>query len=127
MEGGQGAPWLEAAHILPVSTGGEHRIDNGVLLRSDMHTLFDRGYIGFDRRHALRVSPAISQQFGNGDWLYSREGTQIALPDRHAERPNPDYLECHMDEIFVSQRQTSRSSTRPPNTLSTHRTCAATS
>jgi len=95
-------PVLEAAHILPVSTGGEHRIDNGVLLRSDMHTLFDRGFIGFDRRHALRVSPAIRQQFGNGDWLYAREGTQIALPDRRAERPNPDYLERHMDEIFVS-------------------------
>ena len=32
-------PILEAAHILPVSAGGEHRIDNGLLLRSDVHTL----------------------------------------------------------------------------------------
>lgn len=95
-------PVLEAAHIVPVGQGGAHRIDNGMLLRSDMHTLFDRGYIGFDKRHELRVSPALREQFGNGDWLYSREGTQIALPDRRAERPNTEYLEWHLDEVFVS-------------------------
>lgn len=94
-------PVLEAAHIVPVGTGGQHRIDNGVLLRSDMHTLFDRGYIGIDPHHNLRVSPALREQFGNGDWLYAREGAQIALPDRRAERPNPEYLEWHMEEIFV--------------------------
>ena len=94
-------PVLEAAHIVPVGHGGEHRIDNGMLLRSDMHTLFDRGYIGFNARHELRVSPALRQQFGNGDWLYSREGTQITVPDRRAERPNADYLEWHLDEVFV--------------------------
>jgi putative restriction endonuclease len=95
-------PVLEAAHIVPVGHGGEHRIDNGMLLRSDMHTLFDRGYIGFDKRHDLRVSPALRERFGNGDWLYSREGTRIALPDRRAERPNSEYLEWHLGEVFVS-------------------------
>lgn len=29
---------LEAAHIRPIANGGEHRIDNGLLLRSDVHT-----------------------------------------------------------------------------------------
>lgn len=95
-------PVLEAAHIVPVGTGGQHRIDNGVLLRSDMHTLFDRGYIGIDSRHNLRVSPALREQFGNGDWLYAREGTPITLPDRRAERPNPEYLDWHLSEVFVS-------------------------
>jgi hypothetical protein len=38
-------PVLEAAHIKPYSQGGEHRVDNGLLLRSDLHTLFDQGYV----------------------------------------------------------------------------------
>jgi hypothetical protein len=32
-------PVLQAAHIKPVADGGENRIDNGLLLRSDVHTL----------------------------------------------------------------------------------------
>jgi putative restriction endonuclease len=37
-------PVLEAAHIRPVSPlhGGENRLDNGLLLRSDVHRMFDR-------------------------------------------------------------------------------------
>lgn len=36
-------PVLEAAHIRPVSAGGEHELPNGLLLRSDVHRLLDRG------------------------------------------------------------------------------------
>ena len=38
-------PTLEAAHILPVGEGGRHRVDNGLLFRSDVHRLFDAGYL----------------------------------------------------------------------------------
>jgi putative restriction endonuclease len=38
-------PVLQAAHIKSVASGGTHRVDNGLLLRSDVHTLFDRGYV----------------------------------------------------------------------------------
>jgi putative restriction endonuclease len=51
-------PVLQAAHIRPVTKGGEHRLDNGLLLRSDIHTLFDRGYLGVDPQHRLLVSGA---------------------------------------------------------------------
>jgi putative restriction endonuclease len=93
-------PVLEAAHILPVAEGGEHRVDNGLLLRSDVHTLFDRGYLGVDLDYRLRVSPAIREQFGNGDWFYSREGVEIALPEKKRDRPNKEFLEWHNDEVF---------------------------
>ena len=36
---------LEAAHIMPYSQNGPHMTSNGLLLRKDVHTLFDRGYI----------------------------------------------------------------------------------
>ena len=38
-------PALEAAHIRPYSHGGVHEVSNGLLLRSDIHRLFDRGYV----------------------------------------------------------------------------------
>ncbi|WP_207649731.1 HNH endonuclease [Desulfosporosinus hippei] len=42
-------PVLEAAHIKPYSMAGPHEITNGLLLRRDFHTLFDRGYITVDK------------------------------------------------------------------------------
>jgi HNH endonuclease len=38
-----------------------------LLLRSDVHTLFDHGYLGVDPRYWLHVSPRLREEFGNGD------------------------------------------------------------
>jgi putative restriction endonuclease len=38
-------PALEAAHIRPFAEGGTHDVSNGLLLRADLHRLFDRGYV----------------------------------------------------------------------------------
>lgn len=93
-------PVLQAAHIRPVAHGGEHRIDNGLLLRSDVHTMFDRGYIGVDPHYRLRVSPRLRDEFGNGDQFYARAGEVIALPQRRVDRPQREFLQWHMDEVF---------------------------
>ncbi|QRY63414.1 HNH endonuclease [Gordonia sp. PDNC005] len=93
-------PVLEAAHIQSVSAGGQHRVDNGLLLRSDVHTLYDRGYIGVDTKYRLRVSPALREEFGNGDWFYAREGEQITVPHKRIDRPKAEFLEWHNDEVF---------------------------
>lgn len=93
-------PVLQAAHIRPVSSGGEHRLDNGLLLRSDIHTLFDRGYLGIDPQFRLRVSHRLRADFSNGDELYAKEGQLIELPERHADRPDRQFLGWHLDEVF---------------------------
>ena len=93
-------PVLQAAHILPVTDGGEHRLDNGLLLRSDVHTLFDLGYVTVDPAYRLRVSPQLRAQFGNGEELYARAGQVIELPERRADRPAREYLEWHEEERF---------------------------
>ncbi len=93
-------PTLQAAHVLPVASGGQHRVDNGILLRSDVHTLFDRGYLGVDDRYRLRVSPRLRSEFGNGEEFYSREGSVISLPSRVPERPSPDFLTWHLTHVF---------------------------
>lgn len=96
------APTLQAAHIKPVSRGGENRVDNGLLLRSDVHTMFDRGYLTVDTSHRLRVSPRLREEFGNGEEFYSREGTVIALPQRTVDHPGKAFLEWHGDEVFLA-------------------------
>ncbi|WP_164549777.1 HNH endonuclease [Altericroceibacterium xinjiangense] len=39
---------IEAAHIRPYSTSEDNGAGNGLLLRSDLHTLFDLGLLGID-------------------------------------------------------------------------------
>ncbi|MGI5163408.1 HNH endonuclease [Spirillospora sp. CA-253888] len=93
-------PALQAAHILPLPDGGENRLDNGLLLRSDVHTLFDRGYLGVDTNYRLRVSTRLRADFGDGDWLYDLEGEPVAVPLNRADRPRRDFLEWHAETVF---------------------------
>lgn len=52
-------PVLQAPHVRPLPADGEHRLDNGLLPRSDVHTLIDRDYLAVDPRHRLMVSPRL--------------------------------------------------------------------
>ncbi len=65
--GEKALPVLEAAHIRPVSEGGTHRIDNGLLLRSDVHALFDRGYVTVTPDYRFRVSRRLREDFDDGE------------------------------------------------------------
>ena len=38
-------PALDAAHIQPFEEDGPNDVNNGLLLRADIHRLFDRGYV----------------------------------------------------------------------------------
>lgn len=93
-------PILEAAHIKPVSRGGENRIDNGLLLRSDLHTLFDLGYLTITPPGKLRVSPKLRETWMNGKVYYDLEGSSVRLPAQDALRPSLEVLEWHNDTIF---------------------------
>lgn len=94
------APTLQAAHIRPLASEGPHRADNGLLLRSDVHTLFDAGYLGLDDRHRLQVSPRLRTDWGNGTEFYERSGHQIRLPAQRSERPDTEQTTWHMDTVF---------------------------
>jgi putative restriction endonuclease len=47
---------LDAAHIRPYALGGTHNPTNGLSLRQDVHTLFDRGYLTVTVAQRERVS-----------------------------------------------------------------------
>ena len=93
-------PVLQAAHIQPVAVGGQHRVDNGLLLRSDVHTLFDRGYLTITPDHLLRVSPHLRTDFNNGEYYYAMEGSEMWTPGRESDRPNVELLSWHSDVVF---------------------------
>lgn len=55
---------LEAAHIDPYSETGNNGWKNGLLLRADIHTLFDLDLIGIDPRSLeVDLHPALSEQY----------------------------------------------------------------
>lgn len=93
-------PALEAAHIRPYGDGGEHATSNGLLMRSDLHRLFDRGYLTITPQHVLRVSRALRADYSNGATYYPMDGHGIHIPASPADRPDPALLEWHGDEVF---------------------------
>lgn len=95
-------PVLEAAHIKPYSLEGPHAINNGLLLRKDFHTLFDRGYITVDKSLTVEVSHRIKEDFGNGKEYYAHHGSKlIILPERRDHLPDPRYLEWHNENVYL--------------------------
>jgi putative restriction endonuclease len=93
-------PVLEAAHIRPLSLGGEHRIDNGLLMRSDVHTLFDLGYLTVTPAGQVRVSSRLRENWLNGRIYYDLDGAELRQPQRDELRPSRLHLEWHNDEVF---------------------------
>jgi putative restriction endonuclease len=73
-------PALEAAHIRPYSDGGEHEARNGLLLRRDIHSLFDAGYVTVTPDLHFEVSRRIKEEFENGRHYYELHGKPIRPP-----------------------------------------------
>ena len=94
-------PVLEAAHIRPYAKGGAHELSNGLLLRSDLHTLFDRGYVGIDpKERRVLVSSRIKEEFENGRDYYSLQGRSIAPPVDKLAVPAFENLLYHAEHVF---------------------------
>lgn len=95
-------PVLQAAHIKPYSEKGPHSIDNGLLLRSDFHTLYDGGYITIDKDYRIDVSKRLYEDFGNGKDYYKYHGEKLMiLPEKVIEFPSKEYLEWHNENVFL--------------------------
>jgi len=98
--GEKALPVLEAAHILAVARGGQHRVDNGLLLRSDVHRLFDKGYVTVTPDYRVRVSRRLRDEFDNGEPYFPLDGQSIWLPSQVESQPRRDFLEWHADTVF---------------------------
>lgn len=86
-------PALEAAHIIPYLGPRSNAVENGLLLRSDLHSLFDHGLIMVVTKSVpLRVDvhPDIQQT------VYSElQGLPIRLPQNPRFHPDRAALDYH--------------------------------
>ena len=94
-------PVLQAAHIRPIAEGGQHQINNGLLLRSDIHTLFDRGYVTVGPDFQFRVSQKLKTDFDNGEHYFQLQGAKIWVPPHIQDQPNREVLTWHADTVFL--------------------------
>lgn len=96
-------PVLEAAHIKPYSAQGPHRISNGILLRSDLHKLFDLGYVTVTPELKLEVSSRLKEEWHNGRVYYEHHGQKLGfVPTDIASLPAREYLQWHNEQRFKS-------------------------
>lgn len=80
---------LEAAHIRAVGEGGDHSVGNGLLLRADLHSLFDRGLITILDNRTVSTDPTIRNDYGHFD------GQALATPQKRSDRPSIANLRAH--------------------------------
>ncbi len=93
-------PALEAGHIKPYSKSGPHSVNNGLLLRRDLHKLFDAGYVTVTPEYTLEVSRRIKEEFENGRDYYAMHGRQLWVPSQGQLRPRREYLDYHASNVF---------------------------
>lgn len=93
-------PALEAAHIRPYADGGVHEARNGLLLRRDIHSLFDAGYVTVTPELRFEVSGRIKEEFDNGVHYYALHGKSIEMPDNPGHRPDASALTWHNENRF---------------------------
>jgi putative restriction endonuclease len=94
-------PVLDAAHIKPYSIAQRHELSNGLIMRSDLHRLFDAGYVSVEpSERRILVSSRIREEFDNGIEYYKLHGRTIREPRDPLARPGSENLEFHARLIF---------------------------
>lgn len=82
------ADLLEAAHIVPHAEETNYRVTNGLLLRADIHTLYDVQLLSIDERCTIHISKSL-----RGSEYWKLDGTSLAvLPDSFRDQPAPTNL-----------------------------------
>jgi putative restriction endonuclease len=94
-------PVLEAAHIRPFAHTGPNLISNGLLLRSDLHKLFDSGYLTITPEKIIEVSGRIKEEFDNGKEYYKHHGKPLLItPKQLHDGPSTQFLTYHNTNIY---------------------------
>ena len=92
---------LEAAHIENYSGPKSQVVSNGILLRRDLHSLFDAHLISFElvRGDYQLCGSYLLEHTGYA----SLAGSVLHEPDEHRLRPNARFLEAHRAEFDFSE------------------------
>jgi putative restriction endonuclease len=90
--GCDGADALEAAHISPYRGGDTNRVQNGLLLRADLHTLFDLGLLAVDPTTTKVILASSLRETSYAEF----DGRRLAVPSDPALAPNAEALRQHL-------------------------------
>ena len=85
---------LEAAHIHPYRGEHTNKVNNGLLLRSDVHTLFDCGLLSIDPDTMTII---ISRKLIGSEYEVLN-GRSLRSPSKRTQRPNAEALNMHRQE-----------------------------
>lgn len=97
-------PLLVASHIIPWAVNKEERLNpaNGICLSTLYDTAFDKGFIGFDKNYKVVLSDLLQKHsdaaFYN-TYFGAIKGQRLSLPEEF--KPNVNFLEWHMEEVFL--------------------------
>jgi predicted restriction endonuclease len=94
-------PILDASHIRPYGQGGLHEIANGLLLRTDIHRLFDLRYVTVSNDGRFEVGHRLKEDFKNGRHYYEMHGWNLLMPQKSEQRPGREFLEWHQTNRFL--------------------------
>ena len=90
---------LEAAHITPYLGERTNRMSNGLLLRADLHTLFDLGLLWIEPS-TMRVQLQSDLKSGSYAALH---GVTLRLPVSAVDHPDPEALRAHIREVAIER------------------------
>jgi hypothetical protein len=94
MTGCELEPVLEAAHIHPYQGDETDVVSNGLLLRADIHTLFDLGLIWIE---PTSLSIRTSDRLKTCSEYASLDGKPLALPESESDHPSQAALEFRLN------------------------------
>lgn len=91
---------LQAAHVYPYRGEGSQVVSNGMLLRADIHQLYDAHLLTIDPGdYRIRLSDSIK------DGVYGEyNGATINVPSDPVLRPNKGLLELHFNEFSIAEK-----------------------
>ena len=91
---------LEAAHIIPYCGADSDHITNGLLLRADIHTLFDQGLISIDVSNPDNWAVILSPTLMASSYSYLN-GKTVRLPQNTKLRPNLKAIQWHREQSKI--------------------------
>lgn len=99
---------LEAAHIAPYKGRHTHRVDNGLPLRADIHTLFDLGLLWINSDRRVQLAPhLIGSEYGH---LHDKP---LLVPKKVEDVARLEHLEHHSKLAYERRKASALKQAKP--------------
>ncbi len=93
---------LDAAHIVPVNSGGSDDPANGLALTKDIHWAFDRGMLGVHASRRVSVPKSVQVLAGN-EFLRDLHGLQIIEAASNRLQALDEAFEWHRENVLLKE------------------------